>query len=182
MPCRARKNLRTRLNDVDEIVTAHIVLTGGGVGRPSFHKGAALTRAGVVLLTAALEAYVEDLFEESVKLIMPTRSNEEYSELFERTSKRLNVADVYNTNFLFFNLGIPWVLDCIRWQKFSNRSFRKTLNKLVDTRNKIAHGSQPRVRLAALKKWRGFVMKYSEKLEEALSTHITQVTNTAPNW
>jgi hypothetical protein len=83
---------------------------------------------------------------------------------------------------LYFNLGIHWVLEGIRWQKFSNKSFQATLNRIVDARNKIAHGGQPMVRLQSLRKWRAFVLKYSEKLEEALSAHIQTMTGNAVNW
>jgi hypothetical protein len=182
VPSFAKKNLLRRLRDVDEIVTAHFVLTGGHRGRPALRQGAALTRAGVVLLAAAMEAFVEDLFEESARLLMPTRTADELNQLFENTSKRLNVADVHKTNLLYFNLGIQWVLERIRWQKFSNKSFQKTLNKLVETRNQIAHGSQPGVRLQSLRKWRGFVLRYSQKLEEAMSARIRSVTGSPPAW
>jgi len=182
MPSSSRSNLRKRLKDVDEIVFAHLIITGGQRGRPPLGRGAALTRAGIVLLTSIMEAFVEDIFEESAKLLLHGRTSRQTKELFEATSKRLNVADYYKTNLLFFNLGIPWTLEQVRWQKFSNKSFRKTLNKLVDYRNKIAHGSQPPVRIASLRKWRGFVLKYSEKLEEILSTVIEEKTGTPPPW
>lgn len=182
MPSAARTSLQTRLKDVDEIILGHYVLTGGQRGRPARRQGAALTRAGVVLLAAAMEAFVEDLFEESARLMMRGRTQPEFNEFFRNTSERLNVADVHKTNLLYFNLGIHWVLEGIRWQKFSNRSVQSTLNKLVDSRNRIAHGSQPPVRLQTLRKWKGFVVRYSEKIEERLANHIEQMIGTRPPW
>jgi len=153
MPSHARPELDRRLADIDELIAAHSSLTGGGVGRPRARQGAAITRAGIVLLAAAMEAYVEDLFEEAVPLLWPKASTVDVKALFQDTSRRLNNADVRKTELLYFNLGMPWALSGIRWQKFSNPTFKSALNQLVETRNQIAHGRQPRARLQQLRRW-----------------------------
>ena len=135
MPSNSRNELQRRLRDVDEIIDAHRAITGGGKGKPAQEQGGALTRAGVVLLSAAMEAFVEDLFEEAARLLMPGRTEDEMVSLFKNTSRRLNNADIHKTQMLFFNLGIPWVLENIRWQKFSNNDFKSSVNRLVGARN-----------------------------------------------
>lgn len=110
MPSQARIDLNARLADVDELVKAHGLVTGGRVGRPAQRQGAAVTRAGIVLLAAAMEAFVEDLYEEAAKLLWPNASAADRKALFNDTSRRLNNADVRKTELLFFNLGLPWVL------------------------------------------------------------------------
>jgi hypothetical protein len=83
MASEARKDLLLRLKDVDEIYEAHKSLTGGEAGKPPRGQGAALTRAGVVLLAAALEAFVEDLFKEAASFILASNTEEERQDLFK---------------------------------------------------------------------------------------------------
>lgn len=103
----AREELLNRLDDVEELVSAHSVLTGGGRGRPRERQGAALTRAGVVLLAAAMEAYVEELFEESARRVFANWPEPDVDAFVEQTAGRLNNADAKKTGMLFFNIGVP---------------------------------------------------------------------------
>lgn len=107
MPSQASIELTVRLKDVDELVSAHGTVTGGGQGRPAERQGAAITRAGVVLLAAATEAFIEDLFEECAALVFTGMPQADLDRLFKNTSKRLNNADVHKCEMLFFNIGIP---------------------------------------------------------------------------
>jgi hypothetical protein len=182
MGSEARAELGVRLADLDEIVAAHEALTGGGRGRPAMKQGAALTRAGVVLLAASMEAFVEDLFDESAELLYPHLTRDQMGKLRENTSEKLNNASVFKTNLLYLNLGIPWVLNSIRWQKFSTSTFQKALDKLVETRGQIAHGRKPGVQLPTLKRWRTMVEKYAEKLEAVMSEHIKESTGQPTGW
>lgn len=182
MPSSSRDELNVRLKDVAELIHAHTTVTGGGPGKPAQRQGAAITRAGVVLLAACMEAYVEDLYEEAAAMIFHAMTADERKRLFENTSKRLNNADVHKTEMLFFNIGLPWALSTVSWQKFSNETFKKALNKLVETRNQIAHGKQPSVTLPTLRRWRTMVENYSRSLDHVVANHIQQVTGNNPNW
>lgn len=182
MASRARNELATRLLDVDELIHAHAKLTGGTKGRPKQRQGAAVTRAGVVLLAAATEAFAEDLFEEAAELMYPSASKRRLGGLFDKTTRRLHTANVANVDALFFSLGLPWVLDSISWQKFPNAVFKRSLNDLILARNKIAHGEQPGVRLQQLWRWRRMVEHYSKRLEDIVSVHIADVTGSTVPW
>lgn len=183
MPSTARIELDARLRDVAELVAAHSLVTGGTVGRPAQRQGAAIVRAGVVLLAAAMEAFVEDLYEEAVGLLWPAAPAADRKALLTDTSRRLNTADVRKTELLYFNLGLPWVLGTMRWQKFSNTAFRKALNELVEKRNQIAHGSKAgSVQLRQLRAWKSLVENYAPRLEARVSAHVTSVTGSAPPW
>jgi hypothetical protein len=179
----SRSELDRRLADVDELILAHASLTGGRVGRPRSRQGAAITRAGIVLLAAAMEAYVEDLFEEAASLLWPGASPAELKALLQDTVGRFNNADVRKTELLYFNLGMPWTLSGIHWQKFSNATFKSALNQLVETRNQIAHGrAQPRAQLQQLRRWKEMVRQYALRLEAAVVLHIQRTTGTPPAW
>lgn len=67
MPSKALENLAGRLNDIDQLLKAHKAVAGGKVGRA--YEVAALNRAGVVLLSAHLEGFIEDLVKECVSLL-----------------------------------------------------------------------------------------------------------------
>ena len=160
----AREKLNLNLSDVDELIVSHEQITGGGKGKPEKGKGAALTRAGIVLLAAAMEAFVEDLFKEAVPRRYPSMSEKQRKYLIEQTADKLNQANYDKTCFLYFNLGFPWVLEKVCWQKFSNNAFKKSLNQLVEKRNSIAHGNRPDLPLQRLREWRKMVPQYADKL------------------
>jgi hypothetical protein len=119
MPSVARAELQIRLKDVAELLEAHTALTGGGRGAPAERQGAAVTKAGVVLLSAATEAYVEDLFEEAAKALFAGMGEDKIESLFKNTRGRFNNASVFKTNMLFFTL--VWHGS---WTKLNGRNFQ----------------------------------------------------------
>lgn len=180
MPSNAFQELKVRLDDVGELIDAHIALTGGNRGRR--YRGPAITRAGIVLLGAATEAYVEDLFDECAKLIFTSMSADELDKFKKATSRQMNNSDVYKIELLYFNLGCPFVLKDIRWQKCSNSQFKTKLNKLVVTRNQIAHGKRPKLGLASLRSWTTMIENFAPRLQDRLRDHVEEMTGTRPPW
>ncbi|WP_146636152.1 HEPN domain-containing protein [Nioella nitratireducens] len=146
-----QEKLVQRLSDIDELVSAHEALTGGGRGRPAERQGAAVTRAGIVLLCAALEAFVEETFEYYAIERFPDRldTSQKKKDYFLKTSGSLHTLSEWNVNALYSHLGMPWILDKIRWQGFSNKQFKESFDGLCSARNKIAHGSTQGKRFAA---------------------------------
>lgn len=180
MPSNAFQELQERLKDVKELVKAHGALTGVERGRR--HEGAAITRAGVVLLAAATEAYVEELFDESADLIFAVMTQDELSRFKKATSGRLNNADVYKIELLYFNLGCPFVLKNIKWQKCSNDTFKEELNRLIKARNQIAHGKMPTLNLSSLRKWKRMIDNFAPRLQDRLRDHVEEMTGARPPW
>jgi hypothetical protein len=183
MPSTANADLMLRLRDVAEIIAAHEALTGGGRGRPALRQGAAITRAGIVLLAAATEAFVEDLFEEAAGLVFVGMPAADLQKLFNNTSKRLNNADVHKVELLFFNLGMPWALRNMSWKKFSNPTLRADLNALIQTRNRIAHGDNTEaLRLASLRRWKNMIEMFASRFETKVADHVQTTTGHRPAW
>jgi hypothetical protein len=60
MPSAAFKRLRARLGDVDDLMRGHAAVGGTERGRRIGVEG--INRAAVLMLSAHLEGYVEDLF------------------------------------------------------------------------------------------------------------------------
>lgn len=71
MPSRSLRRLQTRLRDVDQLLHSHTII--GGTGRGRRWNLESLNRAGLVLCTAHLEGFLEDLFEEGGKAILKSR-------------------------------------------------------------------------------------------------------------
>lgn len=182
MPSNARTNLIVALKDVDEIIAAHVAVTGGGRGKPAMRQGAAVTRSGVVVLAAAFEAFIEDLFEEAADVVYDGWTAAQRKELFEQTTERLNNASVFKTNFLYFNLGIPWVFNGIRWKKFSNARVKEEVGRLVTSRNKVGHGERPAIRLATLRYWRNMIEMLAPRFEAHVSAEVSRVCGRPTGW
>lgn len=184
MPSRARLELDEALKDIDEIVAAHRALTGGTPGRPQKRQGAAVTRGGVVMLAAAVEAFVEDLYDAAVDAIFAGRPQAQLGDLKARTSGNFRNATTFKIDALYFNVGMAWISETIRWQKFSNAAFLSSMNTLIRQRNAIAHGDRPRpaIRLRQLRAWRRMVANFAVRLERTVADEIAASTGTRPPW
>lgn len=180
MASAARNAFQHRITDVEEIIRAHGIVTGNARGRR--HEGQALTKAGIVLLAAAAEAFFEDLFNESLRLIYPNLSENQIKEIVQDTSGRLNNASVKNVNLLYLHLGMPLALDGISWRNSSNETVKRKITAMVKARNRIAHGAITQYYLANLRTWKINLDRLSEHLERKLARHIGQVVGEQPEW
>jgi hypothetical protein len=135
----------------------------------------ALNRAGIVLLTAHLEGYIEDLFEEASSVVA--------SRVFDTTHYDVKVfvtqatapfrnPSPQNIKDLFARLGLPDVLAAIRWGTLSNDDIRKRLNELVQLRNKIAHGQRPSVTSSQLRREVSFARQMAKHLDKRLYDYV----------
>ena len=174
MTSEARVELSRRIADFDELMDARDTVCPSGAGRPAQRQGQAIVHAAVVLLAAAFEAYVEEIYDEAVDIVFDEAEDSDIKQLKANTSGRLNNASVFRVNQLFFNLGIPWIMkeEKIRWQKFSNQKVRKTLDEFITSRNKVAHGGNPGLRKSSATKWRGFVERLADRIELVVADAI----------
>ncbi len=182
MSSQARKELTRRLKDFDEIMTARDAICPANAGRPAQKQGAAVVRSAVVMLAAAFEGYIEDVFDAAVDLIYANESKPDRKSLKKDTSGSLNNASVFKVNRLFFNLGIPWIMQHqnVRWQKFTNAKVQETLGKLVTARNSIAHGGNKAVSKPTAVKWKGCVEKLSDRIDSIVANHVKAQTGCRP--
>ena len=109
-------------------------------------------------------------------------SARDLEQLKANTSGRLNNPNVFKVEMLYFNLGMDWALRDIGWRKFSNETLRSELNKMVETRGSIAHGSGVSVRLATLRRWLNMIEILAPAFETKVARHITRMTGNAPTW
>lgn len=174
MPSQARIELDRRLDDFDEIIDARDAICPTGAGRPAQRRGTAVVRAGVVMISAAFEAYIEDVYDCAVDYIYQSATDSDRRSLKSDTSEKLNNASVFKINRLFFNIGIPWIMkhQYIRWQKFSNSKVQETLGKMISARNSIAHGGKTTVRKNTAVKWKKFTQKLADRIDLIVAERI----------
>lgn len=181
MPSAANVKLKARLLEIDEVISARDSICPANAGKPALKKGAAVIRAGTTLLSAVFEAFVEELYENTLDLLHPAMTAE-VRELKKHTSEKNHNANNHQVNNLFFYAGIPWIMQSkkIRWKKFDNQSVRDTLGKLSSARNKIAHGSVHTVTKNQLVFWRDFAGRLADRLDVVVADHIEKETGTRP--
>jgi hypothetical protein len=181
MPSKSLANLTKALADVDALIGHHPTVTGGGVGAPKGKKGAELTRGSTVLLAAALEGYVEGVFDEAVDELYASQPDTRRNKFKKERSGKSHGASPWHIEMLFSHLGMPWVLDGVKWQKFSNDSVRSSLEDLSATRNKIAHGSAPKTaQVDKVKSWRNVVERTAKRLDKKVADHVKGSIGTSP--
>lgn len=158
------------LNDVDEILRAHTLVTGGGRGAPPIANGArvgsSLLRASTTLISAAIQTEVEETFKVALPLTFDHFSQDELDRYWA-DCKGWGNPNPHNVRTLFFRLGFSDALDGLRWQKFTNQSVVTTLDTINQVRNRIAHGqpltvnNQPfRLTGPVVRSWRAFAGQF----------------------
>ncbi len=185
----ARNDLDERLEEIDQLLKAHGALTrlkraeaalqaGGqslqavaqvvnalvshpGVGRPA--EVQALNKAAITLLSAHLQGYVEDVFEEVGRKLLDGRVPE-LDALLRQAPRRGN-PNWDNITRLFAALGFPDILDGISWQGMSNGAIKTRLRDLNELRNKIVHGKTETVRKRVVENYAGFVRQFATRLD-----------------
>ena len=132
------------LDDVDELLRAHRLVTGGGPGAPPIENGArvgaSLLRAATTMISAALQTEVEDVFKAAVPLTFGHFNAAERDRYWDDCKKSWGNPNPQNIRTLFFRLGFSDALDGLRWQKCPNANVVTTLDAINQVRNRIAHG------------------------------------------
>lgn len=228
MPSQARQKLRVRLADIDDILAAHAAAAGPGRGWK--HKVAALNKGALVLLTAHLEAFLEELYAEALAAIVAARipssaapdrlkltalrgtandirsssdrakRDDHTLRLLKRAErlghprKRLSAGDVdtasvlrdfanprpESIDWLFSNLGIVGILGRVRWQGKSSAAVRADLERMVEKRNKIAHGELgANVYKEDVRYHRQLVERLADRLDQIVGAHVASLTQKA---
>jgi hypothetical protein len=132
------------LDDVDELLRAHRLVTGGQVGAPPIANGArlgsSLLRASTALISAAIQTEVEATFRAALPLAFDHFTVPEQERYWTEAKKGWGNPNPYNIRNLFFRIGFSDVLDGLSWQKCPNASVISTLDAINQIRNRVAHG------------------------------------------
>lgn len=130
------------LHYVDELIALRQGQHGGGRGAPPIvnghRQGASVNRSCVVLLTALLQTYVEEVFTEAGTRLLPNLHPGTYRDSFARWGN----PSADNIRRLFHRLGVEDIFSGLSWKNCPNPNVRNRLNRLNQIRNGIAHGRE----------------------------------------
>ena len=177
---RARKKSEKKdddggLNKIAEVINALIVEPGRG--RPA--EVEALNRAGIVLLSAHFQGYIDDLLSEAAQIILNGKVKD--IDGLVKLSKPQSAnphPDIIEK--MFNSIGVYEVLDEISWQKAKNDVIKKRLSDYIQLRNRIAHGKQEGVSKQKVLQFKKFVEIFTRNLDEIVSQKIQLSTGRKP--
>ncbi|QJD17542.1 HEPN domain-containing protein [Paracoccus sanguinis] len=163
------------MSSVDEIIVARKTLHGGGKGAPikledGSREGASLNKACVVLLSAATQAFVEDVFLECSKKAFGRNFNDKQLASYRATWSKWGNPSPSNIQSLFLRLGLDDVFDGLQWQRHPTAAMKRKLDEINQVRNCIAHGAALKIggkpfnlSLSRISSWRASLEQFGKK-------------------
>lgn len=161
------------LHFVNELIEVRENQHGGYPGAPEIingHRvGASINRSCVVMLSALLQSFIEEVFQEiSVEFL---DIGEDGQTLYRKSFSRWGNPSEENIKSLFLRLGIADVLKDLGWQRITSDRIRANLRNLNHLRNQIAHGTRDlhlnqqrySLSLAEVKRFRNFVWTFADR-------------------
>ncbi|HEX6603044.1 MAG TPA: HEPN domain-containing protein [Solirubrobacterales bacterium] len=172
MPSDAHKALNDRLADVDQLMNGHTAIAGSTRGRK--YEVVGINRAAILMLSAHLEGYVEDLFAEALSAVNSSLRGAAVTSGFHNPwPDRIDK--------LFAAIGMEQPCRSISWKKASNKAVRGNLELLVKRRNKIAHGTTDvTVYKEDVMRHRRYIEGFTERFDRAVRDHVKTLTGTFP--
>jgi len=127
--------------------------------------GAALNKSCILLLSALLQGYAEDVFVDVSRKILGSIATEEDIKRYRSTFRVWGNPSAENIERLFLRLGVSNLLDGLSWQRCSTDSIREKLREINELRNKVAHGKPlpESISLARVINLRNFVEQFSDR-------------------
>lgn len=134
------------LHYVDELISVRRQQHGGQRGAPGvvqgYREGESLNRSCIVMLSALIQGFVENVFTAASEHVMPRLARPGALEKYKDTFRRWGNPSARNVTALFARIGIADVLDGVSWPNCANPTVRSRLNHLNEIRNDIAHGAR----------------------------------------
>ncbi|MCS0495591.1 HEPN domain-containing protein [Ancylobacter sp. MQZ15Z-1] len=173
-----------QLHYIDEIIAARKALHGGGRGAPRLlasnagsqqaeRVGAALNRSCIVLLSAVLQSFVEDVFKAEARHRYQRLNTDPLFETYWKQMKMWGNPSDENVTALFLRIGIPDVFAGLSWQRTPTAAIKKKLRHLNQIRNGIAHGNAHlrvdnanySLTMAKIENFRNFAEAFGDRFE-----------------
>ena len=126
-------------------------------------QGQAINQSCVTMLSAVLQAYVEEVFLWSSKRLFKTLRGDEVIKRYERTYFQWGNPNPENISRLFQRLGIDDVFEGLSWKKCPKSTIAKKLQDINKLRNQIAHGNAPDVSLSQVSSFRNFAHQFGQR-------------------
>jgi hypothetical protein len=205
MSSKAYKNLSGRMKDIEQLLEAHKALTqfkrarkaaeeaGGGLaqisevidrlvtepGRGRRTEVDALNRAAMVLLSAHLQGYIEDVFSEAAKAMLDGKVKD-VDALIEQALSGFSNPHAYRVDSLFASIGLPKITDGLSWGRASNQTVKRRLTDYIRVRNSIAHGSQEGITKPKVVGFKRFVEVFAKNFDEKVGSEVRHTVEKVP--
>lgn len=131
------------LHFVNELIAVRQDQHGWAPGAPEIvngHRvGASINRSCIVMLSALLQTFVEEVFEETSVQLLGIEDDDARSS-YRKSFSRWGNPSAANIKTLFQRLGVSDILENLSWQRITNERIRSNLKQITEIRNQIAHG------------------------------------------
>ena len=184
--CEGTEMAEIDLHFVDELIEVRRIQHGGGRGAPPIqggHRiGTSINRSCIVMLSALLQSYVEEVFGEAARRTFPRLNvDDAHYEKYWKQMKDWGNPSGSNVRKLFLKIGILDVFDGLSWQGTNTEKIWTQLETLNQIRNQIAHGTRElrlsgrgySLSLARVERYRNFAEKFGERFSE----HVDELTD-----
>lgn len=173
------------LHYVDELIAVRQDQHGGHPGAPPIQNGhrigASINRSCIVMLSALLQAHVQDVFQAAARRAFPAfaANDAAFTAYWNQVKSWGNPSD-QNIRGLFIQIGVPDVFAGLSWQRTPTAMVREKLGDLNQIRNQIAHGAHHlRVRgqpyslsLRKVIAFRNFAEQFGERIEPHVAAFV----------
>lgn len=139
----------------------------------------ALNRACIVMLSAHLEGFIEDLFKEASGELLADQL--ESVEIFQKEAvSRFSNPTPEAIDALFGRMGFEKITQEISWRRATSETIRKRLREYIELRNRIAHGVQAKVTKPKAQAFKEFLELFANNLDSAIAKKIGEITGMTP--
>ena len=176
---RAENRLRTAGHGLDRLAAAIRELGASPrPGRPPNLE--ALNRAAIVLLSAHLEGYIEDVYSEAATVLLEGKVKN-LEVLVKNAQDSFQNPRPRAIEQLFGTIGLPGILDGISWRRANNDSVRRRLGEFLTLRNDVAHGDETNVHKSKVQYYSRFTKLFAENMDRKVGDEVASSTST-PHW
>lgn len=170
------------LHYVNELIEVRQDQHGGNPGAPPIENGhrigASINRSCIVMLSALLQAHVQEVFQAAARRAFPALAADPaaFTAYWNQMKGWGNPSD-QNIKALFLQIGVPDVFAGLSWQRTLTPVIRQKLGDLNQIRNQIAHGAH-QLRLngqpysLSLRKVIAF-RNFAQQLGDRFEPHVT---------
>lgn len=204
MPSNAHTNWTNRINEITQLIEAHGALVRfkraeaeiaqGGTdfrnigrvvdalvsdptaGRPP--QVQALNSSAIALLSAHLQGYIVDLFEEACGHLLNGKVPDHSAVI--STAPTQGNPNLNNINRLFEAIGIPRVLSGISWRGMSNDSLKRKLREFNELRNRIVHGNSEVISKSQVENYLNVWTNLAKQLDRKVHDEINGLVGNDP--
>lgn len=171
------------LHYVNELIEVRQDQHGRERGAPLIDNGhrvgASINRSCIVMISALLQSFVEEVFADVSSEYLNIETDEEKS-VYRRTFGRWGNPSDTNIRLLFNRLGIADVLGELTWQATTSERICKNLKQLNEIRNQVAHGKRNlrhnnrsySLSLAEAVRFRNFARSFADRFEAHVRLHL----------